>query len=311
LPLKVGVWVNDQKLEYEVVVDKLEQEFEFSVPAAPRLVVFDDDHALLADIDFNKTQQEYIYQYYHTDNFLPRYQALDTLLKNVNDSLNWLVLKDAIRDDFWFFRQMAVNALEDYKQPNKQELEGILSRMAISDEKSEVRADALHALYSLFGSAYNETYQKALQDSSYLVAGTAIYVYSSTAPDKMASIAGQFEKYDNVNIVIPLASYYIDQGGYQKYDWFVSKINKARSETLWYLLQYFGEYIMNAPELMQRRGVALLEKYARGHSKNYVRLSAYQSLGLLADLSGVPEIRQDIREHEEDDYLRQLYGSLP
>ena len=203
------------------------------------------------------------------------------------------------------------NALEDYTKPDKKELEGILSRMAVSDEKSEVRADALHALYSLSGTANNETYKKALFDSSYLVAGTAIYVYSSTAPAEMANMAGQFERYDNVNIVVPLASFYIDRGGYQKYDWFVEKINKARSETLWYLLQYFGEYIMDAPELMQRRGIALLEKYARSHLKNYVRLSAYQSLGLLADLSGVPELRQDIREHEEDDYLRQLYGSLP
>jgi aminopeptidase N len=206
---------------------------------------------------------------------------------------------------------MAVNALEDYKKPNKKEIEEVLSQMAVSDEKSQVRADALHALYSLFGSAYNETYKKALFDSSYLVAGTAIYVYSSTSPTEMTKLASQFEVFDNINIVIPLASFYIDLGGHQKFDWFVRKISTARSETLWYLLQYFGEYIMDAPELIKRRGVAVLEKYARGHAKNYVRLSAYQSLGLLAELSGVPELREDIRDHEEDDYLRQLYGSLP
>ncbi len=311
LPVKLDVWVKDQKLEYEVIVDRKDQKFEINLPDSPQLVVFDGDHTLLARIEHLKPQQEYLYQYYHTDDFLPRYEALDTLLKDVNDSLNWLVLKDAIHDDFWFFRQMAVNALEDYDKPNKVEIEDILSEMAFRDEKSQVRADALHALYSLFGSKYNESFKEALFDSSYQVTGTAIYVYSSTSPAEMSKLASQFDDYDNINIVIPLASFYIDQGGYQKYDWFVNKISTARSETLWYLLQYFGEYIMDAPELIQRRGIAVLEKYAREHVKNYVRLSAYQSLGLLTELSGVPELREDIRQHEEDDYLRQLYGSLP
>lgn len=311
LPVKLDIWVNDQKFEYEVIVNREDQKFEINLPASPQCVIFDADHTLLAGIENPKPQKEYLYQYYQSDDFLPKYQALDTLLKNINDSLNWLLLKDAIRDDFWYFRQMAVNALEDYDKPNKVEIEDILSEIAGSDEKSQVRADALHALYSLFGSKYNELYQKALFDSSYLVAGTAIYVYSSTSPGEMSKLASQFDEYNNINIVIPLASFYIDLGGQEKYDWFVDKISKAKSETLWYLLQYFGEYIMDAPELIQRRAVAVLEKYARGHSKNYVRLSAYQSLGLLAELSGVPELREDIRKHEGDDYLRQLYGSLP
>jgi aminopeptidase N len=221
------------------------------------------------------------------------------------------VAEDALQDDFWFFRQMAVNSLEEYDQPEKGRIEEQLSKLAVSDEKSQVRADALNTLYSIFGDKYNELYKNALYDSSYLVAGTAIYIYSSTSPQEMLKISDQFDQYDNINIVIPLASFYIDTGGHQKYDWFVNKINSAKSETLWYLLQYFGEYIMKAPELIQRRGIALLERYARNHVKNYVRLSAYQSLGLLTDLSGVAELRKDIREKEDDRYLRQLYGSLP
>ncbi|MBR9999665.1 MAG: M1 family metallopeptidase [Cyclobacteriaceae bacterium] len=311
LPVKFDVWTKDQKIQYELIIDKKEQMFEFELAEEPQLVVFDSDHQLLAEIDHPKSMKEYFLQYNLTDDFLPRYLALDTLLKDVNDSLSWHVMKDAIQDEFWFFRQMAVNALENYDKPDKHEIEGILSELAANDEKSQVRADALNILYSLTGDKYNELYMSALNDSSYLVAGTAIYVYSATSPQEMAKVAGQFDQYDNINIVIPLASFYIDRGGYQKFEWFVDKIKAAKSETLWYLLQYFGEYIMDAPELVQRRGIAVLERYARGHSKNYVRLSAYQSLGLLTELTGVRELREDIRKQEEDRYLRQLYGSLP
>ena len=311
LPVKIDVWMDNRKQEFELTINKKNQKFEFEIPEPPQLVVFDGDYHLLAEIHHPKTQEEYIFQYRKLNDFLPKYRALDTLLKDPNDSLNWLVLKEAMMDDFWFFRQMAVNALEDYRGPNKEEIEDKLAEMVRSDKKSQVRADALHSLYTLFGTKYTELYREALKDSSYLVAGTAIYVYSSSSPMEMSKLAGQFDDYKNINIVIPLASYYTDIGGHQKYDWFVDQIHSARSETLWYLLQYFGEYIMDAPELMQRRGVVVLEKYARDHSKNYVRLSAYQSLGLLTELSGVSELREDIRMQEEDKYLRQLYESLP
>jgi aminopeptidase N len=311
LPVKLDIWINNRKQQYPILIEKKEQVFEFNLPESPQLVLFDGDHTLLAEIDHQKTQQAYIYQYRQTNEFLPKYSSLDTLLKNLEDSLNWLVLKEALQDDFWFFRQMAVNALEDYQGSRKMEVEDILKNIAISDEKSLVRADALNVLFALFGSKYKELYYEALNDSSYLVAGTAIYVSGSVAPLELSKVADQFNEYHNINIVIPLASYYLDAGGHQKYDWFVSKIQSAKSETLWYLLQYFGEYIMDAPELMQRRGVVVLEKIAREHSKNYVRLSAYQSLGLLTELSGVTELRQEIRQQEEDEYLRQLYDSLP
>jgi aminopeptidase N len=311
LPVKVDVWMKNRKLQYEIVVDQPDQQFTFNLDEEPQLVVFDSDHQLLAEIDHSRSIQEYFYLYNLTDEFYPRYEALDTLLKDISDSLNFVVMQDALQDEFWFFRQMAVNALEGFDQPEKQVIEEQLKELAVKDEKSQVRADALNTLYSMFGEKYSELYRNALYDSSYLVAGTAIYIYSATSPQEMSKVASQFDRYDNINIVIPLASFYIDQGGHQKYDWFADKIKTAKSETLWYLLQYFGEYIMDAPELVQRRGIALLELYARSHTKNYVRLSAYQSLGLLTDLSGVPELREDIRKKEEDKYLQQLYGSLP
>ena len=95
-----------------------------------------------------------------------------------------------------------------------------------------------------------------------------------------------------------------------KYSWFIEKMNYAQSDGLWYLLQYFGEYMMHEAELTQRKAVVVLEHYARNHEKIYIRLAAYQALGLLSDLSGVDDLREDIKSNERDTYLQQLYQSL-
>jgi hypothetical protein len=63
--------------------------------------------------------------------------------------------------------------------------------------------------------------------------------------------------------------------------------------------------------LDQRRGIAELERYARHHSQMYVRLAAYQGLGLLSDLSGVEELRKNIRENEKSTYLKNIFDSFP
>jgi aminopeptidase N len=155
-----------------------------------------------------------------------------------------------------------------------------------------------------------DVYKQALGDSSYMVAGSAVYIYSTLRPKEFRSIAGSFEDQNNVNIVIPLASYYIDAAIPDKYNWFVEKLKNMPSDGLWYMLQYFGEYMMNAPELTQRKSIAILENYARYHHKIYVRLAAYQALGLLSELSGVENLLEDIKNSEHDEYVRHLYQSI-
>lgn len=310
LPLYIDIWSGGEKSRFFVEVDDLSQVFEFTFPQKPDLVLFDASQSLVGVIEHQKTIEEYAFQYYNTDHFKAKYLALDTLLSSENDSLKHKILIDALDDPFWYFRQMAINALEDFDDADQRIIENKLSELAQHDPKSLVRADALHALYSLNPTGYMGVIEKALNDSSYMVVGTAIYAYSEIETAAFKKIASKYESYDNINVVIPLASFFIDQVYTDKYDWFIDKLNKTQADGLWYLLQYFGEYMMNAPEEMQRNSISILEEYAREHNKNYIRLAAYQVLGLLSDLSGVDDLRLDIKNNEDDEYLRSLYQSL-
>jgi aminopeptidase N len=310
LPVTIDVYTNEGIESYFVVADEIYQTFELPVKNNPNLVVFDASQKLLAEIQHDKTLEEYAYQYFNTDKFLLKYKALDTLLESEHDSLKSLVIKAAVEDEFWYFRQMAVDKIEELEEGDKNLLVNKVLELATKDKKSLVRADALHVLNSLSGSDHIEVYRNALDDSSYMVTGSAIYIYSAIDPEGFKNLASKYEEANNINIVIPLASFYIDAAVKGKYSWFIDKMNYAQSEGLWYLLQYFGEYMMHASELTQRKGIVILEDFARNHDKIYVRLAAYQALGLLSDLSGVDTLREDIKNQEPDEYLRQLYQSL-
>ncbi len=178
LPLYIDIWSEGEKSRFFVEVDDLSEVFEFTFPQRPDLVLFDASQSLVGEIKHKKTIDEYAFQYYNVDHFKAKYIALDTLLSSENDSLKHKILIDALDDPFWYFRQMAINALEDFDEADQQIIENKLSELAQHDPKSLVRADALHALYSLNPTGYKGVIENALNDSSYMVVGTAIYAYS-------------------------------------------------------------------------------------------------------------------------------------
>ena len=66
-------------------------------------------------------------------------------------------------------------------------------------------------------------------------------------------------------------------------------------------------YLFTAPEDQVEQGIRELENIAKDHSQYYNRLSAYQSLELLSDYEGVPEILAQIKENEKDSRLKDYY----
>ncbi|HLF33387.1 MAG TPA: M1 family aminopeptidase, partial [Cyclobacteriaceae bacterium] len=310
LPVAVDIWSSGAKETYHIVVDKLKQTFEFNVSSKPEFILFDSEQQLLAEVQHSRDIGQFIFQFYHTDHFQTRYESLDTLSQLTQDSTARKVVIDALNVPFWYFRQMAVNAFEDYNGPDLAEIREKINQLAVQDPVSAVRADAISTLFSIGKEHFNETYKRALADTSYSVIGSALYACMQSTPEAIPGLIKQFQGFNNLYVTIPLASYFIDQKDFSRYEWFVEKISGMKWEGLWYMLQYFGEFLMNCPNLDQRRGIVVLEQYARQHKSIYVRFAAYQGLGLLADLSGVEELLKDIAKNEKDETLKSLYQSM-
>ena len=61
LPLAIDIYVNDEVQRHLIEINKQKEVFLFETSVQPDLVVFDADHYLLADISFEKTDQQWLY----------------------------------------------------------------------------------------------------------------------------------------------------------------------------------------------------------------------------------------------------------
>lgn len=304
LPVTVSVWVNDKKTDYPIEVTKALQTFTFPVNAKPQLVLFDGDKQLLAVVDHEKSLEELQYQFYNSKLLIPEYEALNVFAQNPKDNLQ--LLQDALKNDFWFIRSMALNAMSDLKdaQPT---LVNQVQQMAKQDKKGTVRADAVLVLAAWGGEKYRNLYEAALNDSSYQVAAAGIIAYAASGADDAMQKLKRFEKEKNEEIVIALSSIYAMQGGPEKYDWFMQKLKQSRGSGLYYLLQSFSAYLASNSESNTPETIAVLADIATNHNLYYVRMAAFQGLMVMSDQPGVEEKLQKISANEKDKRLTDMY----
>jgi aminopeptidase N len=310
LPLKIDVWANGQKKRYDVTVTQAAQSFEFVTDQKPDLIDFDAEKQLLADITYEKTKPELIFQFYHCDTYLARYEAITGLEGYVKDSTVRQLMLQAMSDAFWKIRQLAVSNFSEYDGPDFNAVERVLQRKARTDDNSRVRTEAIIALNTLGDNANDPLFREALDDSSYLVVSAALDAYLLGKPDDAIQIAIRFESAPNSQIVTAVANYYAGLAQPERYDWFMAKMDKLKPMEMYNYLQVFGKYLIKSKDDIQRRALPYLETTARNHPAYFVRFGAFQVLGLLTDIEGVKAMRKDIKASEQEPKLKEMYGQF-
>jgi aminopeptidase N len=307
LPVDLQIFLRDKSRTYSVMLNEAYHEFKFGYEQKPNLLLFDKQSQLVAEIIHDKTQEEIIFQYKNADEFSAKYLALQKL--TANPGKNYETLVNALQDEAWQIRELAFSGLNDYEGVHSANLEEKLVSLAHNEPKSSVRADALNLLSSFSFDKHKEVFIKSLQDSSYSVLGIALYTIAESSMEDKEKLLSQFEQEENINIVFPIANYY-SQTQIDKFDWFTQKIDNLSGTNLWYMLQFFGEFLMNSELPVQHKGAKILENAARNSQSYYVRLAAYQALGLLDKIENVKDLRDDIRSNEKDSRLNEIYQSM-
>lgn len=308
LPLYVDIYHSDTKERFAVVIDEEIEEFEFQIPKYPSLVDFDVEKQLLGEISYDKSIDELAFQYRNTEKFLAKYEAINYLAADTTkNKIAQAVLKEALSDSFWAIRQEAVNAFSNYKGEDAAAIVDSIAVISKNDEKSLVRADALAVLASSDADMYTQTFTSGMADPSYAVVGAALYGYGQTsANDKMEKFKAH-ENINNINILIPIADFYALEGSVEQFDWFKKSIQANDGVELYYLLQYFGQYLMSMPIEIQDEGFKVLKEYAQNNETYYIRLAAFQGLLLIEELQGVRDFINLLKVEEEDSRLQDIY----
>ena len=178
LPVAIDVYTGATKKRYTVWVEHKADTFYFASPAKPDLVNFDGDKVLLCEKKENKNLDNYIHQYTHAGKYLDRREAIDFFGRKLDDPKAVDMLVKALKDPYYMLRNLAISKLDLKREAVRKAAEPGLVTLAKSDPKSLTRARAIGAIGGLKNAEYRSIFEKALNDSSYSVAGNALEALS-------------------------------------------------------------------------------------------------------------------------------------
>lgn len=179
LPMKIGVYANGKKESYEVVVDKNINSFTFDFEGKLENIIVDEDRTLLGVFTHKKPREWYVHQYYNAPRYKDREKALTYGTRLQAPEGKQLIL-NALNDDFWYIRQLAISKIDKLGADKKNDVFGYLKTMSKSDENSKVRSAAISALSNDFFNPEFEGETRAIlvdaieRDSSYQVVSSAL-----------------------------------------------------------------------------------------------------------------------------------------
>ncbi len=220
LPLKIGVYAGGKKTSHEVVVDKNINSFTFTFEGELENIIVDEDRTLLGVFNHKKPREWYIHQYYNAPRYKDREKAI-TYGSRLGSSEAKQMIVDALEDDFWFIRQLAISKLDRLGEDKKSDVFEYLKKMATSDKNSQVRSSALSSLAQDFfknelEAKIREIFINAIEsDSSYLVVSSALNgLTKGTKADveKVLTLSKKLEKEHSSALKAQLIGIYKNHG---------------------------------------------------------------------------------------------------
>jgi len=175
LPVAIDLYQGKDKKRYKVWIEHAADTFTFHTVTKPDLINVDGDKMLLCEKNEHKTLDNYIFQYNNAGLYLDRREAIDFAAKTQGDDPKALdLLKTALKDKYYGLRIFAIQKLNLINDSVKKSVEPILADIAKNDSKTLVRAGAISALGRLKKAQYKPLFLKAINDSSYAIAGSAL-----------------------------------------------------------------------------------------------------------------------------------------
>lgn len=186
LPVKVAVWSGNAPQVYDVWVKNGVDTFYFPAATKPSLINFDAAKILVAEKKENKSLDDYLFQYKMAGNYIDRREALTAALRNQAEVTAVEILRLALKDPYAPLRSLAVSGLDMKKEAIKAAFTSTLITMAEKETYRMGKAAAINKLGELKSVQFAPLFAAAVNDSSYTVAGSALFALSQV--DSMAAI---------------------------------------------------------------------------------------------------------------------------
>ncbi|MEI6264029.1 MAG: M1 family metallopeptidase [Sphingobacteriia bacterium] len=192
LPLAVDVYEGAAKKRHMVWANNKADTFYFPAANKPDLINVDAEKIMVAEKKDAKTLSEYAHQFKYGGLYLDRREAVDFASKKIDDPIAFKIVTDALNDPYFRIRSKALQSFGTAKLDD-----AVLSKLvsiAKNDPSKIVKAEAIKILGAQKNMANKELFVKAINDSSYSVAGAGLEALGLIEPKEAYAIANKLSK---------------------------------------------------------------------------------------------------------------------
>ena len=325
LPVSIDIYPgsNEEPVRQHVMMDQRKQSFRIPFSKSPALVCFDGERMLLGEVIHNKTDEEFAFQYSHSDLFLDRFEALGNIR---DESLRAATMKKALNDDFWFIRAVGIQSIPDFDEAST----ALLRKYAVSDPHSQVRALAINKMGQLEADGIVDLAKEVIEkDSAYNVMALALNVLIEKDTEAALVYAKDLENTKSNEIIDVLGTLYAQQGNLDQLPFFEDRLETVDGFSAISFYESYQSLATRLPNEVAMKSIGNLNLIALNPIKSqWQRLAATKSINdmrnhyrnlsnessddtekasfesLVTDLS---KIIDEIKTKEESPQLKEIY----
>ena len=219
LPVYIDIYANGKRERKRIWIDDVKNTYIFDVASNPSLVNFDAEKQLLAKTTFEKTKEEYVFQYKNAPLWGDRNEAIDYFKEQMDDKAIVELMKSIAQNDPWRkFRADAIAALSEVAKDKEGDpiaigLKPLFISISEKDSNTKVRAAAIKALATNYkGDDLNALYEKALNEQSYAMVSEAFDAIAKINPELAMKKAVALENEPSKEIIYSIADLYSKNG---------------------------------------------------------------------------------------------------
>jgi len=296
LPIDIDIYDGKKVKRTRIIVNEQKQRFLINNAVEIKLLNFDAERQLLADIEYVKDDETYVFQYKNAPLFGDRLEALKGLEKAVSDSAIFNLFAYAAQNDKSpQLRMYAIGKLEKVDESRAAQLKTLLIKCFTSDNDTRTRAKSLEVLNNRFGKDLDVKVQNqdALKEQSYAICGQALQMLSKHDPILALQYAKQLEDESGKDVLFPIAALYATHGGEEQMPFFHKSIKYYNG---FEIMSFCALYAKAAKRSNQSdnaiNAVKDFELLGIGANK-YVKFAALKGM---KDILGVWETKEKVSE---------------
>ncbi|MBS1651923.1 MAG: M1 family metallopeptidase [Bacteroidetes bacterium] len=300
LPIDIDIYVNGKATRTRILINEAKQNFKIKTTGVPQLVNFDAERQLLANIDFPKSKEEYLFQLTNAPLYLDKSEALKKLDKEINDPAVLSAVKDLAKNNPYFImRRNCLNTLDQIN--DKSSLKPFLISAYSTDKKTTNKAIIIKTLNTQFGkdADVKELTNKALSEQSYAIKGAALEAIIKNDQKEGMEKAKQFENEESNTILFPIADLYASNGGDAQADFYKNNLKKMGGFETVTFLSYYSKC---AKKFNNPANALSAANDFKSIAKSGSKFTKFGALKALKDLTAVWETKAKAAKPESADY---------